>query len=467
MSNIDFIKIGIFCLAIIYSIFIFQTKDINKVKLIFTGLIFFDLGVTIFPVFSPIDRLWFSALLLSALFRYKELKNHLKKIPYLIYIIIFSVIFILLGFFDQRYSLWRNLIRSISYTIDSFGLFLLIGFFIKTKNDVIKILKFFYYIILICAFYSFFVFIFKNNPYNKFFSDLYNINDISNEFLNRGRIAVSSFIINPHRNGIFMALAVIIRFFLYDKAIANWKFNKQQYFFLLIIILSNILSNSRAAYIAFIVGISIYSIYAFSNKYKTYVLLSLIPYFIITTIFVKIDFSKFDVPALLIKKGIIKETGNDNKLEITEDVYGSSYEMRKEQFLLSIDLIKDDWLSGKGFRWLKEEFGLDATKKDFVMKKGYNGFESFILIVLVDTGVLGLIAYGIVFFGIIKYNFLNIIKINKNKNVLLSANAIISILFIYLFFIVITGEGHITPLVFSIIAILTKNIQIGEEYGEI
>lgn len=466
--NSDLLKSVIFLFAILYSILIFYSKNLTKIKLVIFAMIFFDLEITIATIFNPLDRLWFIALLVLAIFKYKSIIRYLNKFPYRFYIISFITIFILLSFFDNRYNVLKNLIRSILYFIDSFGIFLLIGFFINTKEDAIKILKFFYYLILICAFYSLFVFVFKINPYNNFFSNLYGIHDVSQGFIDRSRMAISSFIINPHRNGVYMGVAILVRLFLSNKTIANWKFNRIQILYLIVVLIANVLSNSRASYIAFFIGILIYSILAISKKNKIFIYICLVFYLLLITIYVKIDFNKIYIPSLLIQdSSVVIQSNKNNQIELTEEINGSSLEMRAKQFLLSIELIKDNWLVGNGFRWLKEEFGLDPTKKDFLIKEGYYGFESFIFMILVDTGLLGLIAYSLVYFIIVKYNLINILKRKDNKKIFLAATLNFSIIFTYLSFIMITGEGHITPLIFSLISILTKYIQIVETSNEV
>lgn len=461
----------IFIFFIFYTFIIIITKNNNnKVKLVLFALIFFQLDITILSILNPIDRLWFISLFISSLINYNKSKEQLLRNPYLVSVFIFFVIFIFLAIFDQRYSIVKNLIRACLYVVDNFGIFLLLSIFIESKKDAIKVLKFFYYCMLICSFYSIVILLFRVNLYNDFFSELYGTHNVSKSLIDSYRMAISSFVINPHRYGLFLSIAIIIRIALYNQNFSNWKFSKLQIFFLLILILSNIMSNSRASYLALIIGCIIYSIFGLNKQGKIILLSSLFLYMLIVNFYTRISFK--NMPQITIFKEIGANTkieantnsyNNENKkmqVEIEDEVSGSTIEMRIEQFRLSVELVKDEILIGRGFRWLKEEFGLDSTKKDFVMKKGYYGFESFIFVTLVETGILGLIAYFIVFGRIILYNFLKIIKFRKDENQVISCSLSLSIFLAYFVFIITTGEGHMTPITLSLIAILTKYIQV-------
>ncbi|PQL95493.1 O-antigen ligase family protein [Apibacter adventoris] len=471
--NGEVFKIIIFIFFVFYAFTIFLVKDITKVKLTIFGLIFFDLGITILPVFNPLDRLWFLALFLSALLKYKQLKYEFIRNPYICTIIIFSVVFIFLSFFDHRMSFTRNLLRAFLYIVDYFGIFLLLGLFIKSRKDLIEVLKFFYYCMIVCAFYGLIVLLWRNNYYYNFFSNLYNVYNVSTDFLERKRLGVSSFIPHPHTNGLYLSFAILVRMFLNN--FSNWKFSKWNVFVLILMIVVQILSNSRAAYIGFIIGLITYSILGIRNRSKLRLyLLILLVYIPSICLFVHIPSNRIiNVYAIstIFEENVSKETPTkiENKLTkeeqkdeiyLEEKVDGSTFDMRKRQLILSIGLVKDKIFVGNGLRWLKEEFGFNPNDKNYKMTDGYYNFESFLYIVLVESGILGLLMWFLFYGKVIYYNTKEIISLKNNVSVIQISSLCLALFFIYLTFIYITGEIHTTPMALGLIAILTKGISL-------
>ncbi|GAE86262.1 hypothetical protein GGR06_004061 [Bacteroides reticulotermitis] len=109
-----------------------------------------------------------------------------------------------------------------------------------------------------------------------------------------------------------------------------------------------------------------------------------------------------------------------------DNVKGSSLEMRIEQLNACFDIIKYCFWEGKGYAWSYEYMSR------FVVHPKLLCFESLLFVVLCNTGVLGVIVWGI--FGILYLKSITNVR-DKAKQMLL-----LSLFIFYIAFSCITGE---------------------------
>lgn len=419
------------------------------------GIVFLDNGVHIINILIPITRLCIIALICSIILdRIKGKSIQFKLRPYIICVIISSIIFSTLCLIDYRYGFLKNSKRALSYVIDQFSILLLAGCYIKKDTDAIKIFKFFYYCMLICAIYSIYVLFTLNNPYSDLISTTYETNNISDHFINRPRTAISSFIVQPHKNAVFMGLAILIRFYLWSSETINWKFNIFQVISLLVIIFSQLISNSRIASWGLVLAFVIFFLgYFFQKKRKFLFIIISIIYLGLIQIVVGTDLKVLN--KVIDNKSLITENHLEEvKEQKREDIaqYGSTISMRILQLEKSYDLVKSNLWIGNGYRWLKEDFGFDPTTKSFTMDGGFYGFESMGYIILIEFGLCGIFAYIIFFGGLIWYNLKQFLKRDRFSFWALSN---LSIVFYLIFVIIFNGDPGIFIISLFLISINT------------
>lgn len=128
-------------------------------------------------------------------------------------------------------------------------------------------------------------------------------------------------------------------------------------------------------------------------------------------------------------------------------LHGSSIEMREAQLFAVLAILKGNILTGNGFGSavaLLSQVGLDTNLQ---------GLESFWLSTLLDNGIIGLIAYLILFFNVIRYFFRQRYLYTDIR--ILSVFIIIGILG-YLMFITMTGTMFTLPFFFLLLGIMAK-----------
>ena len=120
---------------------------------------------------------------------------------------------------------------------------------------------------------------------------------------------------------------------------------------------------------------------------------------------------------------------------------GSSISMRLSQFEGCLEIIKNDFIFGKGYGWSSWYNGTYGTHPKALW------FESILFTVLVNTGIMGIILWGIMIWGYYKYAVLNI-------NDLYTRTIILALMIYYLVYSLITGDFGINYLFIFYIVLL-------------
>lgn len=109
------------------------------------------------------------------------------------------------------------------------------------------------------------------------------------------------------------------------------------------------------------------------------------------------------------------------------NVSGSSLSMRLEQFEGCLDIVKYDMLTGKGYGWTDLYNSIHGAHPKALF------FESLVYSVLVNTGIIGFIIWGIYIIGYYRY-------VEKTYSDIFSKTILLSLLFYYLIYSSITGD---------------------------
>lgn len=127
----------------------------------------------------------------------------------------------------------------------------------------------------------------------------------------------------------------------------------------------------------------------------------------------------------------------DSALNIFDDsqnVSGSSVEMRQEQFASVLYQIRNDFYFGKGFRYFFYDMGWSEMGEGGVVDWSLRGLEGVYLNYLLERGIVGYLLYLFIWLYLIFYS-LRSIKVNKT-----AAVTTLTIIIGYLSFAHMTGE---------------------------
>lgn len=129
------------------------------------------------------------------------------------------------------------------------------------------------------------------------------------------------------------------------------------------------------------------------------------------------------------------------------NVSGSNLTMRQEQLNGCFSIVENDILTGKGYGWTNWYNSIYGTHPKVLW------FESLIYAILVNTGILGFIIWGIFIYKYYKY-------VVKNFNDVYNRAIILSLLFYYLVYCSITGDFGLNYflLYFIIVSEIMRNI---------
>lgn len=106
---------------------------------------------------------------------------------------------------------------------------------------------------------------------------------------------------------------------------------------------------------------------------------------------------------------------------------GSNISMRLDQLQGCLDIVKNDFLFGKGYGWSTWYNGTYGTHPKALW------FESILFTVLVNTGIIGIILWGMMIVGFFKYIVLNINDIYKRT-------IFLALFLYYIVYSLITGD---------------------------
>lgn len=426
--------------AIILFLGILKSKGTNRLLWFFTGIIFFQHRIVLFssPTEMSFHRFLIFSLLIPEMLNTKKFFLDLKAFPIQKPIIIVFIGLLLTGILDIRHNLLLNIYRAIDMYIQTFFVIFLIYKNLKQSNDWNKLINFLRISAIILCVYGIYNFITKSNPYDNFISNSFNSLS-SFEFYKNifdDRFRINSFVDHPIYYGYILAILFLLIF----NALLTRRPKAIDIVILSLIFFNLILTNSRTPLFAFLFGCVIYISTSLNPKMK--LLIS-----VISVIFLM---GLYAIPFIRDKMnntiGIFEKEENQ--------VGGSNLKMRQMQLLASYKLFSKKPISGNGLYYIEENLGYSSNEDKSTSADELQGFESYIYILLIEQGLIGIIT-NFIFFGAIIFYFIKNRKISKEFTGLGLAIAIM-----FLTFSIATGTLGSWIITMGILGIIIKIVEL-------
>ena len=437
----------ILLVVFIITIQIIRTTGYKRLLYTITGLLLLNGKIMVISPTFPISKWLIFSLFISIIIRFKYFKKELVSFPILKPFLITFIILFIIGIFDSNLSTFQRFYLPFTIILQSF--FLVILGYISTKNiiDLNRILKSLFYILIIIFIYGLFNYITQTNPYYEVIVNLFE-NKMNLEqklsYLNidDNRYRVASTMDMTFNYGYVSALFTVLALYGFKKIFVS----KKILYLLLIAGFGGVfLSASRAVLITVVFGTFFYLLYSYNStkKFKIFFLFSIL--FIISYSLIPIVQNRFNAFYDLFATG-------------GSEVSGSSIEMRILQLSSSFDLFLKSPIIGNGYYFIQN--GLGFGTENYTGNADLAGFESYLFVLLIEQGLLGIIA-NIIFFISIFHYFKKYKSIN-NKITILGSTIVIS----FLTFALATGVLGAWPVSMLLIGIIIKSIELEKKYYE-
>ncbi|MDN3583738.1 O-antigen ligase family protein [Mucilaginibacter flavus] len=249
-----------------------------------------------------------------------------------------------------------------------------------------------------------------------------------------GRLRVNSFSFHPYLYGFLLNTIALISIFFYQN-IKQIKVSKRYILTLIALFIINLyFSNSRIILLIFIGSYGIYALFSITaERFFQYILI--LPLLIIVL---------FQIP----KVSKTMDQLADVVLTGGSSTEGSSVDMRQTQLLLSFKYFNDSPIFGNGFDYIIENLGFSSDNSKRSSDAEAFGFESYFFVLLIEQGLIGIIANLILFVSLLVYYIRNFLKTEREyrRFVLICLLILIG----YLTFILTTGVLSSMPFFFTL-----------------
>jgi len=429
------IIITIYCLITVALIFI--SKRENKVFCV----LFFYLIVPPEVRIGDIQAKWFiSFAIFFWLISYGRFFQQFKFVSLYKPISIFIIAMFTIGLFDQRLSIINKFLRPLMSCLDSVLLIPFVYFnYVNHNTNFANIYKKILISLFIFTLYGVYCYLTSTNPYISEISKDYGIRDFSADFMQAddGRFRISSFSFHPYLFSLLMIFAALI-------LLAFRPFNSKSIF-----------SGIQALFIFLLYTVNIY----FTDSRTTFLIflfvMSAILLYKIT--FKRLIFYVFLIPALYVS--IMQFSATSNAIDKVLDIFttggtqltGSSVSMRQDQLLISLGYFYKSPIYGNGFNYLVDNLKFSSDKSKRQTDADAYGFESYLFILLIEQGILGILANIFIFYGLIKLHTINLFRVTSLDQKLTFSNLLIAIS--YIIFIFATGTLNSMPIFFLLMGI--------------
>lgn len=383
-------------------------------------------------------------LLLVTIITYIQKKKILiANNPFYKSVLFYFVTTLFIIFFSREISLSNQISFLVKKWIEMFWLGLLSWNIFKTNHDYKRFIKKMYYCIIILSLYGIFEYIVKTNIYLDIFIKSFpdTIVDAS-AFITEQRGILSGRIRGTTEHPLDWGQRFTLLFMFFF--IIRKEFKKNKFILLETLIFINIvLTGSRSS----IIPIVIFLIYVTIHYYKKHLKKLLT---IIITLF----------SCLLIFSNSFKENETiktiqafiyfwDEEKSNDVGIKGSSVSMRIDQLEEATYAIGNNFYYGFGYGYVTN------MEDDHYLKAFLFGFESIILKILVEQGIIGLFCYIIMFYIFIRISHSYLKKATSNYNILM----VNSFIFSYFISLLLTGERRSFQLFFFLLIIIVNYLK--------
>lgn len=444
MINFFFLFIAIF-----FSFNILIQKNSNRIIWFTIGLLFFPHSIAFsLEPYITFPRILIYSLLISFLIFEKRPFSLLKESPFGKSLTIVFILLLFVGLCDERLNLFLKIFRPITYYVENFFLLFIIYESIKTKEDYNKIIKVLLFSFFIMCIYGITNYITKSNPYNNIISNTYGTTNFAESYMDPSsyRFRINSFTWHPIYYGFILAIAIAITIII----IFYFSQKRKKIFFLILLpllIINLLLVNTRTPIAVLFVIIVVFFLLGLEFKRK-------------------LQFALLGV--LVVIPSIMLYPNSTKIVNDTIDIFqnggeglkGSSVEMRYLQLAISYTIFNQKPVTGHGFNYITEGLGYSSNKLERTSNKNLFGFESYLFLLLIEQGILGIIA-NLVFFGALLAFFIKYTR-SKIKTIKKMSILSISLLLGHIIFIVGTGSLLTFPFMMIIYGSQAKYIIISE-----
>jgi hypothetical protein len=364
--------------AFIIGFGIIRLKGTARLILFLAGVIFLQDKISLFNL-ATIHQFFIYVLILAEFTDPKSLKN-IKSFPLLIPLIIVFVGFICNGMFDSNHAFVTNAKKVIDAFSSSFLIMYLFYSNFKKDTDWNKFYNFILISSTILCVYGIFNYLTKSNPYDNLLSNVYHTPSAFDQYANGsdGRFRINSFTSHPIYYGYL--LGVLLLFALCH--FINVSKKKKTYIVAIILIFTNLLlTNSRTPLIATFFGIVSFLVLSLNENLKFEI--ALYTFFVCVALY-NIPFVQTKINSSI---DIFQSGG--------EKTSGSNLDMRSKQFDASYKVFLKNPIMGNGLGYIID--GLGFNLKDDTYDSDFKGFESYIYVLLIEQGLIGIIS-NIIFF---------------------------------------------------------------------
>lgn len=313
----------------------------------------------------------------------------------------------------------------------------------KRKEDIISLLNFSKYAMLLLTFWGVVNFITKSTVFlNAITSDYGNLDFFIDRYQEATRFRVQSMFANPFDYGFISVVVLLTHLYGYN----NNYTNKRDFTIVILCSLFGIITcGCRTIIVCTIFSIFMYCRYAYHLEKKimygiTTLLIFILSYNLSTTVQIRTQqiFQTFT-----------------NK-EGSESASGSSISMREAQLNTVLSLIEGHQWTGRGYYF----FNIDLGWGDYKEGKGrryedLQGLEGIYLSLLLERGIVGLAIWLIFYLSIGIYIY------KKSEDNIIRGFGI-AILTNYVLFAIMTGELRSVPPTLIILGYVLRNLQDGE-----
>lgn len=393
-----------------------------------------DIKITNSP---PINaHLLFIISYLISLSYHNEFSRNWRKFPFKVILAVLLVTHLMVGIMDDRLNFISKLSRPLFIYAQSYCC-LFIGFtavrHIAVKPKVFNLILI---IFSVLGAYGILTFILNGNPYYDAVSQMFSDSGEKGMFstIQERGYRVCSFLNNPIAYGFIMGIVGLLLFS--QRKRYSWIISVA----FIIIVMNVFMSNSRSAILSFLLMVVIFSSlkmrYSVNIKYFISILMfiigAILAYILIPVVGKSID-GALD----------IFTTGGNN-------VRGSNVELKESQLTASLIYFNKSPIWGNGYYFFWENISVHG--KDEALA----GLEGYLYRLLIEEGIIQIIAVAIFFFSIFKY-FIK--SWTSTNNLLVSAALAMGVAL--LFFVLSVGTyGNVFVFSFFFLGIFIRLVEI-------
>nr|WP_294795875.1 O-antigen ligase family protein [uncultured Mucilaginibacter sp.] len=347
---------------------------------------------------------------------------------------------IIIGLSDERMSFVEKFTKPLNFIVINALMCITTYACLSAKSNYLKIYKTLLIFMSAACLYALFNMVTKSNPYNTDISQKYRLTDFAFNYMHSddGRFRISSFMYHPFYFAIFSYFMILFGLFFYTEKNAI-KFNRTVLLALLILFcLVLVFTDSRTVQILFVGSVVIY-LFVLTSNLKRSITATLIAPVVIALV--------MQIPAV---SGYVDKL-SDIFLTGGEKVEGSNVNMRAEQLAVSTVYFIKSPIVGNGFDYITETIGYASDKNKSRSDEAAYGFESYFYTIIIEQGILGVLAHIVLFYALIKYHIKNAYSTNGRLRNFIFINLLIIVG--YIVFIMATGTLNTMPLFFTLVGI--------------